>query len=46
MQLNRCCVGFFSIGRQYAEVCVIASTLSKYDLWNGDLFVLGRASVR
>ena len=31
---------------QYGKVCMFASTLCKYDLRKGDLFVLSWASVR
>ena len=42
MQLNRCCVVCLSIFQrgQTGEVRLFASTLCKYDLRKGDLFMM------
>ena len=45
MQLKRWCVWMLQRGHS-GDGCVLASTLCKYDLRKGDLFVLSRARVR
>ena len=49
VQLNRCyvmCVSVFRGDSMVMFVCVLASTLCKYDLRKGDLFVLSWVRVR
>ena len=48
VQLKRWCVVCVDVteGAYSGNGCVLASTLCKYDLRKGDLFVLGRARVR
>ena len=46
VKLNRWCVNFCFAEGQYGEGCVFVSTLWKYDLRKGDLFVMRWAKVR